>query len=91
MCMLNVDNISLSELPLFDGVGLSNIVITCDAFEFALKALPIGKAAGPDRINNYILREIAHELSSPSCSLYNQSLSLGIVPDTWKEAHVFPI
>ena len=29
--------------------------------------------------------------SSPLCSLFNQSLSLGIVPDIWKEANVCPI
>ena len=34
---------------------------------------------------------MAYELSSPLCSLFNQSLSLGIVPDIWKEAHVCPI
>ena len=28
--MLNDENISLHELPLFDGVGLSNIVVTSD-------------------------------------------------------------
>ena len=61
---------------------LSNIVVT------ALKALPIGKARGPDGINNCTLRELAHELSSPLCSLFNQSLILCIVQDIWKEAHV---
>ena len=79
------------ELPLFDGVGSSNIVFTCDEVELFLKALPIGKATGPDGINNCILRELAHELSPPLCSLLNQSLILGIVPDIWKEAHVCPI
>ena len=34
---------------------------------------------------------MVHELSSPLCSLFNQSLSLGIFPDIWKEAHVCPI
>ena len=43
------------------------------------------------RKQNCILRELAHELPSPLCSLFNQSLSLGIVPDIWKEAHVCPI
>ena len=38
-----------------------------------------------------MLRELAHELSPPLCSLFNQSLILGIVPDIWKEAHVCPI
>ena len=89
--MLNDENVSLPELPLFDGVGLSNIVVTCDEVESVLKALPIGKATGPDGINNCILRELAHELSPPLCSLFNQSLILGIVPDIWKEAHVCPI
>ena len=89
--MLNDENVSLPELPLFDGVVLSNIVVTCDEVESVLKALPIGKATGPDGINNCILRELAHELSPPLCSLFNQSLILGIVPDIWKEAHVCPI
>ena len=89
--MLNDENVSLPELPLFDGVGLSNIVVTCDEVESVLKALPIGKATGPDGINNCILRELAYELSPPLCSLFNQSLILGIVPDIWKEAHVCPI
>ena len=89
--MLNDENVSLLELPLFDGVGISSIVVTCDEVESVLKALPIGKATGPDGINNCILRDLAHELSPPRCSLFNQSLILGIVPDIWKEAHVCPI
>ena len=28
--MLNNENVSFPELPLFDGVGLSNIIVTCD-------------------------------------------------------------
>ena len=87
--MLNDENVSLPELPLFDGVGLSNIVVTCDEVESILKTHPIGKATGPD--NNCILRELAHELSPPLCSLFYQSLILGIVPDVWKEAHGCPI
>ena len=75
-------------MPLFDGVGLSNIVVTSDDVESVLKALPIGKATDPDGINNCILGELAHDLSSPLFLLFNQSLSLGIVQDIWKEVHV---
>ena len=89
--MLNDEKASLPELPLFDPVGLSNIVVSSDDIESVIKALPIRKATGPDGINNCILREMAHELSSPICSLFNQPLSLGIVPDIWKEAHACPI
>ena len=89
--MLNDEKASLPELSQFDGVGLSNSIVTSDEVESVLKALPIGKATGPDGINNCILGELAHELSSPLYSLSNQSLSVGIVPDIWKEAHVCPI
>ena len=78
-------------MPLFNGVGLSDIVVTCDEVESVLKALLIGKATDQDGINNCILRELAHKFSSPLCSLINQSLSLGVVPDIWKEAHVCSI
>ena len=49
------------------------------------------KPVGSDDVNNRILREIAHELSYPLCSLINQSLRLGIFPDTWKDGLVCPI
>ena len=75
--MLNDKNASLPAFSLFDDVGLSNIVVTSDEVESVLKALPIGKATGPDGINNCILRELVHGL----CSLFNQSLNLGILPD----------
>ena len=71
----------LPELPLFDGVRVSNIVVTCDEVESVLKALPIGKATGKDGINKCILRELTHDLLSPRCSLFNQFLILSIVPD----------
>ena len=46
---------------------------------------------GTDDINNRTLRELAHELSYPVCSLFNHSLRLGIFPDIWKDALVCPI
>ena len=60
--MLNDETASLPALPLFGGVGLSNIVVTSDDVESVRKALPIGKAIDPNGINNCILRELAHEL-----------------------------
>ena len=81
----------LPDLPPFNGVGLSNNVGLNDEVESVLKTLLNGKLTGPDEINNCILKELAHELSSPLCSLFNHSLSLGFVSDRWKEAHVCPI
>ena len=79
------------DLPPFDGVGLSNNAGLNDEVESVLKTLLNGKLTGPDEINNCILKELAHELSSPLCPLFNHSLSYGFVSDRWKEAHVCPI
>ncbi|XP_053388703.1 uncharacterized protein LOC128551811 [Mercenaria mercenaria] len=56
-----------------------------------LKTLPLGKAAGPDGINNRILKELCNELSTPLADLFNKSLTSSEYPDTWKEAFVTPI
>ena len=70
---------------------LSNLVTTPTEVDSVLKTLPLGKAVGSDDINNRTLRELAHELSYPICSLLNHSLRLGIFPDIWKDALVCPI
>ena len=70
---------------------LSFIHITPDEVETVLKFLPLGKAAGPDGINNRVLRELSRELSSPFCCLFNHSLQIGEFPDNWKRSHVSPI
>ena len=52
---------------------------------------PTGKASGPDTINNRILRDLAHPLSTPLKDLFNFSLEKGQVPIIWKQANVTPI
>ena len=88
--LLNDQNASISNIACYVNRFLSNLVITPLEVESVLKFLPLGKAVGSDDVNNRILREIAHELSYPLCSLINQSLRLGIFPDTWKDALVCP-
>ena len=66
-------------------------VITPTEVESVLKSLSLGKASGPDTVNNRILKELSVELSSPLADLFNQSLSTSIFPDAWKEAYVSPI
>ncbi len=56
-----------------------------------LKALPLGKACGPDAVNNKVLRELSTELSLPLCDLFNTSLSSSHYPESWKEANVSPL
>ena len=89
--LLNDQNARIPNIACYVNSFLSNLVITPPEVESVLKSLPLGKAVGSDDVNNRILREIAHELSYPLCSLINQSLRLGIFSDTWKDALVCPI
>ena len=80
-----------STLTAMSNSSLSNLVIIPTEVESVLKSLLLGKAVGSDNINNPTLRELAHELSFPKCSLHNQSLPLGKYPDIWKDPFVCPI
>ena len=71
--------------------NLDSIILTPDEVKNILKALPIGKATGPDGLSNRILAALANELSSPLCDFFNQSLYQGDVPDSFKESHVSPV
>ena len=70
---------------------LNKIVITPLEVESILKTLKLGKASGPNGLNNRVLKELSKELSSPLCSLFNQSLNMGIFPASYKIAHVSPV
>ena len=57
-----------------------------------LKSLQLGKATGPDAINNRVLKpELAKPFSFPLSDLFIFSLTSGKVPLIWKEANVTPI
>ena len=56
-----------------------------------LKSLQVGKACGPDMINNRILKEIADSVSPVLTDVFNASLSLAQVPDIWKSSYVSPV
>ena len=53
--------------------------------------MKVGKASGPNGLNNRILCELSSQLASPFCSLFNQSLRLGIMLNMFKEANVCPV
>jgi len=44
---------------------LHDFDISIDDVVDSIKMLKTGKATGPDSINSYVLREIAHEIASP--------------------------
>ena len=71
--------------------NLQTPIIMSDEVHAVLKSLPIGKASGPDEINNKILCELADVLCNPLCKLFNKTLNESRIPSTWKDAHVCAI
>ena len=70
---------------------LSSPTVTIDSIHLKtkemysiLKTLQVGKACGPDMINNGILREIADSVSPVLTDIFNILLSTARVPDLWK-------
>ena len=89
---LNEQNAVIPDLPAATVITpLSNIVLSPFEVESVLKSLPVAKASGPDGLSNRVLRELSKELSVPYCSLFNQSLRVGTVPISYKEANVCPV
>ena len=54
---------------------LDSIIVTPEEVRDTLKSLPIGKAAGPDPINNRLLKELTQSRAPPLSDLFNFSLS----------------
>ena len=70
---------------------IDSIHIEAEEVHSILKTLQVGKACGPDLINNRILREIAESVSPVLTDLFNTSLLVAKVPDIWKQSNVSPV
>ena len=70
---------------------IDSIHIETEEVHSILKTLQVGKACGPDLINNRILREIAESVSPVLTDLFNTSLLVAKVPDIWKQSNVSPV
>ena len=73
------------------GPSLDSIVFTPTEVKDILNTLKLGKASGPDNVNNRILKEAAVPLSDSLCDLFNYSMSKRVCPNIWKEANVSPL
>ena len=89
--MLDETDATPDQIPHVDRQQLSSIVFFPVEVESILKTLTVGKASGPNALNNRVLREMASDLSTRFCSLFNQSHHTSIVPSSYKEANVCPI
>ena len=59
--------------------------------ESALSGLSLNKSVGLDGFNPRILKAAAPIIATNLVSIFNMSLSLGIVPSDWKQGKVVPI
>ena len=66
-------------------------VSTEEVYSYLLSNLSTDKATGPDEISAKLLKECSNEIAPSMTALFNKSLSLGKVPQEWKEANVVPI
>ena len=77
---LNEANKEVPHIDITNHNRLSTIETTPDEVKSIIDTLKTGKAAGPDNINNYILKTCARELSYPLSNLFNFSFSTSKVP-----------
>ncbi len=66
---------------------LSDIELIEEEVSAVLRKLDPNKASGPDGIPCRLLKEVAQEIA-PLCSLFNLSLSPGVIPIEWKFANI---
>ena len=73
--ILNEQNAPIPYLsPATVNTSLNSIVLSPLEVESILKTLRVAEASGPNGVSNRLLRELSKELSTPYCSLFNQSL-----------------
>ena len=68
-------------------------VSTEEVYSYLLSNLSTDKATGPDEILYIcqIVKIMSNEIAPSMTALFNKSLSLGKVPQEWREANVVPI
>ena len=74
-----------------DGGAVEDIIITVGEVKRLLKELDPHKAAGPDKIATFVLKECADQLAIPLTFIFQKSLLTGEVPIEWRIADVIPI
>ena len=82
--ILNDDGVVLPDIQAVQvDTELDRVILTPQEVQSVIKILPLGKASGPNGMNNRILRESSSQVSAPYCSLFNQSLQLGLFPNSY--------
>ena len=70
---------------------LTDVAVTVESVEEILQSLKTNKAAGPDGVENRLMKECSEEMAPVLTELFRKSIDEGEVPRQWKEAHIVPI
>ena len=71
--------------------SLGHLTIQKKGIYFFLMNINPSKAPGPDKIQNYVLKECASEVTTAVTCLFQKSLDSGTLPDGWISANIAPI
>ena len=74
-----------------DAILPDEFVIPVSEVEKSLSKIKPNKAAGPDWIEAWMLRDLALILAPPIIAIYNSSLRKGYISSLWKSANVCPL
>ena len=69
----------------------NKFIISVNQVRKKLARINTKKAAEPDNIPSWILKECVDILSGPVCALFNSSLREGFVPNMWKSAYIHQV
>ena len=81
----------LPDAKVLHSSNLSTFTVPPGKVENLLLSIEQHKACGSDGLSARILKECAHELAIPINIICKLSLSQGVFPSAWKEAHIIPI
>ena len=70
---------------------LDSICVRTKEISYILSNLCTEKAAGADEISARLLKECSNEIAPSLTALFNKSVTLGKVPQEWKEANVVSV
>ena len=70
---------------------INPITFSVDGIEKLLRKLKPRKAAGPDQISPWILKNFASQCAMMLCKLFDQSYNSSCLPEDWKKAVVTPV
>ena len=68
-----------------------NYVISPGMVEHNISKINVHKAIGPDKLINWILKDMVQYLKNPICAIFNQSVREGCIPKMWRSADICPI